>query len=63
MPSGATPEPAHETPVSYGELFLPAPATDTSGQRQAVPDESEAAMKRLRTPFDIGPTDASESGG
>ena len=46
---------------SYRDLFLPAPDADTSGQRQAAePDESEAAMGRLRTPFDAGPADTVE---
>ncbi|BCB83241.1 hypothetical protein Psuf_005540 [Phytohabitans suffuscus] len=63
MTGEATTEPTLEPPASYGELFLPAPDENTSGQRQAVPDESEAAMKRLRTPFDLGPIDVAETRG
>ncbi|BCB74822.1 hypothetical protein GCM10022251_53580 [Phytohabitans flavus] len=58
-----TPEPAIEAPASYGELFLAAPDADTSGQRQTLPDESEAAMERLRTPFDLGPINVAKTRG
>jgi hypothetical protein len=54
MTSDQTPDHAVETPGSYGDLFRPAPETDASGPPQTAPDESEAAMTRLRTPFDAG---------
>jgi hypothetical protein len=63
MTGKATPEPALEAPAGDSELFRQAPHADTSGQRQAVPDESEAAMKRLRTPFDVGQVDGAGTGG
>jgi hypothetical protein len=62
MSAESTPEPALAAPV-YGELFLPVPDAGPSGPRQAVPDESEAAMGRLRTPFDVGPIDVAEPSG
>lgn len=60
MTSEQTPDRARETPGSYADLFRPAPDTDASGPPQAAPDESEAAMTRLRAPFDAGPADAVE---
>jgi hypothetical protein len=63
MSSEATPDTALDAPGIHGELFLSAHEAETSGQRQAVPDESEAAMGRLRTPFDVGPADAVEPRG
>jgi hypothetical protein len=58
MPSEATPDLAREASGSYEDLFLPAPDAEASGQRRAVPDESEAAMVRLRAPFDVGPVES-----
>lgn len=55
MTAEATPGPA-----SYRDLFLSAPDADTPGHSQAAPDEGEAAMGRLRTPFDVGPVDVAE---
>lgn len=55
MTSEQTPDHALETPGSYGDLFRPAPDADTAGPPQSAPDESEAAMTRLRAPFDAGP--------
>jgi hypothetical protein len=55
MTAETTPEPTLEAPASSGELFRSVPEAETSGQRQAVPDESEDAMGRLRTPFDVDP--------
>lgn len=63
MTGKATPEPALDAPATHGELFLSTPDAATSGQRQAVPDESEAAMSRLRKPFDVGPIDVAEPRG
>jgi len=66
MTSEDTPDRAPGGSGSYGDLFLPAPDADTSGSRRAegqlraAPDESEAAMGRLRTPFDVGAADAVE---
>jgi hypothetical protein len=57
MTSEETPDHAPAASGSYGDLFLPAPDADTSEQRRVEPDESEAAMGRLRTPFDVGATD------
>lgn len=57
MTREATPDPAPDAPASYGELFLSMPDADTSGQRQVAPDESEAAMGRLRSPFDVDPVE------
>jgi hypothetical protein len=58
MTAEATPEPAR-----YRDLFLSVPEADPPGQSQAAPDEGEAAMGRLRTPFDVGPVDAAEPRG
>jgi hypothetical protein len=63
MTGEATPEGALEASATYRELFLPAPDADISAPSQAVPDESEAAMQRLRTPFDVGPTDVTATRG
>jgi len=49
----ATPEPSPEAPVAYGDLFRSVPDPDTAEEPQAAPDESEAGMGRLRTPFDV----------
>ncbi|GAA4715411.1 hypothetical protein [Phytohabitans rumicis] len=49
--------------VSYGGLFLPVPDVEKSEQGRAVPDDSEAAMTRLRAPFEIHPVDAAEPRG
>lgn len=57
MTSEQTPDRAREAPRSYGDLFRSVPETDSSGPPQAAPDESEAAMTRLRTPFDAGPAE------
>ena len=61
MISEQTPDRARETPGSHGDLFRPASDTDTSDRPQAAPDESEAAMTRLRAPFDAGPIDVVEN--
>jgi hypothetical protein len=58
MTSEHTPDHAREALESYGDLFRSAPDADTPGQPQTLPDESEAAMTRLRAPFDAGPVDA-----
>jgi hypothetical protein len=54
MTSEQTPDHAPETSGSYGDLFRSAPDADAAGPPQTVPDESEAAMTRLRAPFDAG---------
>jgi hypothetical protein len=53
MTSATTPDSAPEAPGPHGDLFRSPPDAETTGQRRPVPDESEAAMVRLRTPFDI----------
>ena len=60
MAAEPTPNPAPEASRSYGDLFLPAPSAEPAAPRQAAPDESKAAMVRLRAPFDIGPVDVVE---
>jgi hypothetical protein len=52
MTAETTPESALEAPA-YKELFRSVPEAETSGERQAAPNESEDAMGRLRTPFDV----------
>lgn len=60
MTTEQTPYRAQEVPGSGADLFRPAPDADAAGPTQAAPDESEAAMKRLRTPFDAGPVEVAE---
>jgi hypothetical protein len=57
MTSRETPYRAPEASGSHGELFRPPPDADAAGPHQAAPDESEAAMTRLRAPFDAGPVE------
>jgi hypothetical protein len=54
---------AREAPGSYADLFRSAPDADPTGPGLAAPDESEAAMTRLRAPFDAGPVEAAEHRG
>ncbi|MEH1125596.1 hypothetical protein [Micromonospora sp. CPCC 206061] len=62
MTSEETPDRIPKAFGSYGDLFQPEPEPDseTSGPPRSVPDESEAAMTRLRAPFDVGPVKAVE---
>jgi hypothetical protein len=58
-----TPDPAREAAGSYGDIFLPVPIAETPAASKPVPDESEAAMTRLRAPFDVEPADVPGSRG
>jgi hypothetical protein len=60
MTSEETPDRTHGASRSYGDLFRPVPDAYTSTPRRTVPDKSEAAMMRLRAPFDVDPVDAVE---
>jgi hypothetical protein len=60
MTSEQTADRARETSGSYGDLFRSASEADAASKPQAAPDESEAAMTRLRAPFEVGPVDVVE---
>jgi hypothetical protein len=50
-------------PRPQGSPFLAVPKAETPQPSLPPPDESEAALSRLRAPFDIGPGDASAPAG
>lgn len=63
MTREAKTDPDAEASGSYGDLFRAAANAEEPEPRLAVPDDSEAAMKRLRAPFDVQLVDAVEPRG
>jgi hypothetical protein len=63
MTGEATLPHASGPPGPYGSSFLAVPEAETRQTPLPAPDESEAALSRLRAPFDIGLGDASAPAG